>query len=100
MAIRVDGRDEAAFLGFGFVSAQLQAAAGMLLRRSLAKTQKSSLRPATLFLETLSALASGTTRQLLPNKTVGQSLGASPEGPEEQKIRPVGRCTRNTRTDS
>jgi hypothetical protein len=28
------------FFGFGFVSAQLQAAAGMLLRQSLAKTQK------------------------------------------------------------
>jgi hypothetical protein len=40
-------------LGFGFVSAQLQAAAGMLLRQSLAKTQKSSLKTATLFLKTL-----------------------------------------------
>jgi hypothetical protein len=45
--------NEAVFLGFGFVSAQSQAAAGMLLRQSLAKTQKSSLRPATLFLKTL-----------------------------------------------
>jgi hypothetical protein len=53
VAIWVDGTDEAVFLGFGFVSAQLQAAAGMLLRQSLAKTQKSPLRPATLFLETL-----------------------------------------------
>jgi len=43
----------AVFLDFGIVSAQLQAAAGMLLRQSLAKTQKSSLRTATLFLETL-----------------------------------------------
>jgi hypothetical protein len=45
--------EEAVFLGFGFVSAQSQAAAGMLLRQSLAKTQKSSLRMATLFLKTL-----------------------------------------------
>jgi hypothetical protein len=40
-------------LGFGFVSAQLQAEMGMLLRQSLAKTQKSSLKTATLFLKTL-----------------------------------------------
>jgi len=40
-------------LGFGFVLAQLQAAAGMLLRQSLAQTQKSSLKTATLFLKTL-----------------------------------------------
>jgi hypothetical protein len=40
-------------MGFGFVSAQSQAAAGMLLRQSLAKTQKYSLRVATLFLKTL-----------------------------------------------
>jgi hypothetical protein len=59
-------------LSFGFVSAQFgfpspanqlpredvrfaqssQAASGMLLRQSLAKTQKSSLRTAILFLET------------------------------------------------
>jgi hypothetical protein len=45
--------NEAVFLGFGFVSAQSQAAVGMLLRQSLAKTQKSSLRLATLFLKTL-----------------------------------------------
>jgi hypothetical protein len=44
---------EAVFLGFGFVSAQSQAAAGMLLRQSLAKTQKSSLQTATVFLKTL-----------------------------------------------
>ena len=44
---------EAVFLGFGFVSAQAQAAAGMRLRQSLAKTQKSSFKTATLFLETL-----------------------------------------------
>jgi hypothetical protein len=43
----------AVFLGFGFVSAQLQAAKGTRLRQSLAKTQKSSLRTATLFLEAL-----------------------------------------------
>jgi hypothetical protein len=53
VAIRVNGLEKAVFLAFGFVSAQLQAAAGMLLRQSLAKTQKSSLQPATLFLETL-----------------------------------------------
>jgi hypothetical protein len=60
-------------MGFGVVSAQFgfpspasqlpredvrfaqssQAAAGMLRRQSLAKTQKSSLQTATLFLETL-----------------------------------------------
>jgi len=40
-------------LSFGFVSAQLQATAGMRFRQSLARTQKSSLRTATLFLETL-----------------------------------------------
>jgi hypothetical protein len=44
---------EAVFLGFGFVSAQSQAAAGMLLRQNLAKTQKSSLQTATLFIKTL-----------------------------------------------
>ncbi len=44
---------DAVFLGFGFVSAHLQAAAGMLLRQSLAKTQKSPLKTATLFLKTL-----------------------------------------------
>jgi len=43
-------------LGFGFVSAQLQAAAGMLLCQSLAKTQKSSLKTATLFLKTLQGM--------------------------------------------
>jgi len=43
----------AVLLGCGFVSAQLQAAAGMRLRQSLPKTQKSSLRTATPFLETL-----------------------------------------------
>jgi hypothetical protein len=40
----------AVFLSFGIVSAQSQAHAGMLLRQSLAKTQKSSLRMATVFL--------------------------------------------------
>jgi hypothetical protein len=64
---------DAVFLGFGFVWAQFgfpspasqlpgddvrfaqrsQAAAGMLLRQSLAKTKKSSLKTATLFLKTL-----------------------------------------------
>jgi hypothetical protein len=34
---------KAVFLGFGFVSAQSQGFANLLLRRSLAKTQKSSL---------------------------------------------------------
>jgi hypothetical protein len=40
-------------LDFGFVSAQSEAAAGVILRQSLAKTQKSSLQTAILFLETL-----------------------------------------------
>jgi hypothetical protein len=35
---------KAVFLGFGFVSAQSQGLANLLLRRSLAKTQKSPLR--------------------------------------------------------
>jgi len=52
-AIRRNRDEEAVFLGFGFVSVQSQATAGMLLHRSLAKTQKSSLRTATLFLKTL-----------------------------------------------
>jgi hypothetical protein len=43
-------------LGFGFVSAQSQATAGILLRQSLAQTQKSSLKTATLFLKTLQRL--------------------------------------------
>jgi hypothetical protein len=46
----VEWNGEAVFLSFDIVSAQSQAAAGMLLRRSLAKTQKSSLRMATVFL--------------------------------------------------
>jgi hypothetical protein len=37
------GKRAAVLLGFGFVFAQSQAAAGMLLRSSLAKTQNSSL---------------------------------------------------------
>jgi hypothetical protein len=62
----VEWDSEAVFLGFGFVSAQSQAAAGdstirkmhrkadaMLPRQSLAKTQKSSLQTATVFLKTL-----------------------------------------------
>jgi hypothetical protein len=48
---------EAVFLGFRFVSAQSQATVGMLLRQSLAKTQKSSLRLATVFLQKLQAKA-------------------------------------------
>jgi hypothetical protein len=43
--------NEAVFLGFDFVSAQLQGFSN--LRQSLAKTQKSSLRMATVFLQTL-----------------------------------------------
>jgi hypothetical protein len=39
----------AVFLGFGFVSAQLQVVSNLRLRRSLAKTQKSLLRTATSF---------------------------------------------------
>ena len=57
-------RRGAVFLGFGFVSAPAfakgyggasnsQVTADMLLRQSLAKTQKSSLRMATVFLQTL-----------------------------------------------
>src|SRR5262245_50013244 len=49
----VYGREGAVFLGSGFVSAQSQAAAGMLLRQSLARTQKSSLQMAMLFLNAL-----------------------------------------------
>jgi len=45
------------FLSFGFVSAQSQGFANLLLRQSLAKTQKSSLRMAALFLQTLHASA-------------------------------------------
>src|SRR6185312_3133235 len=36
--------ERAVFLGFGFVSAQLQGFSNLCLRRSLAKAQKSSLR--------------------------------------------------------
>jgi hypothetical protein len=52
-------KHEAVFLGFGFVSAQSQVAANLLLRQSLAKTPKvladghHSLRMATVFLQTL-----------------------------------------------
>jgi hypothetical protein len=46
----VGGQEEAVFLGFGFVSAQLQGCSNLRLRRSLAKTQKSSLRTAAEFL--------------------------------------------------
>jgi len=38
--MRLSKNGAAVFLGFGFVSAQSQAAAGMLLRQSLAKTPK------------------------------------------------------------
>jgi hypothetical protein len=48
--------EEAVFLVSGFVLAQLQAAAGMRLRQSLAKNQKSSLRMATLFLKALQGI--------------------------------------------
>jgi hypothetical protein len=44
------GKIRAVFLGFGFVSAQSQGYSNLLLRPSLAKTQKSSLRTATVFL--------------------------------------------------
>jgi hypothetical protein len=54
----VSRAERAVFLGFGFVSAQSQAAVVMLLRQSLAKTQKSSLRAATLFLKTLQGVSS------------------------------------------
>jgi hypothetical protein len=40
----VKGIERAVFLVFGFVSAQLQGLSNLLLRRSLAKKQKSSLR--------------------------------------------------------
>jgi len=40
-------------LTFGFVSAQLQGFSNLRLRRSLAQSQKSSLRKATEFLEKL-----------------------------------------------
>jgi hypothetical protein len=43
----------AVFLIFGFVSAQSQGFANLLLRRSLAKNQKSSLHTAASFLSTL-----------------------------------------------
>jgi hypothetical protein len=43
----------AVFLSFGIVSAQSQGSLNLLLRQSLAKTQKSSLRMATVFLYTL-----------------------------------------------
>jgi len=51
-AVRL-GEIGAVFLGFGFVLAQSQGFANLLLRQSLAKTQKSSLRTAALFLQTL-----------------------------------------------
>jgi hypothetical protein len=43
----------AVFLIFGFVSAQSQGYSNLLLHRSLAKNQKSSLHTATSFLSTL-----------------------------------------------
>jgi hypothetical protein len=42
--MRLGRNERAVFLGFGCVSAQLQGFANLLLRQSLAKTQKSSLR--------------------------------------------------------
>jgi hypothetical protein len=50
----VVGKDEGTvFFGFGFVLAQSQAAAGMLPHSASPKHQKSSLRMATVFLQTL-----------------------------------------------
>jgi hypothetical protein len=49
----IEGR--AVFLIFGFVSAQSQGFLNLLLHRSLAKNQKSSLHTATSFLSTLQA---------------------------------------------
>jgi hypothetical protein len=46
----VKRNERAVFLRFGFVLAQSQVYADMLLRPSLAKTQKSSLRTAIVFL--------------------------------------------------
>ena len=43
----------AVFLAFGSVFAQSQGAAAMLPRSSLSKSQKSTLRTATVFLKTL-----------------------------------------------
>jgi hypothetical protein len=45
--------EEAVFWGFSFVSAQLQGFSNLRLRQSLAKTPKSSLHMATVFLQTL-----------------------------------------------
>jgi hypothetical protein len=47
---------QAVFLGLSFVSAQSQAVTGMLLRQSLAQTQKSSLRVATVFFQMLKSV--------------------------------------------
>jgi hypothetical protein len=44
MTMRLGKLKRAVFLGFGFVSAQLQGLTNLRLRQSLAKTQKSSLR--------------------------------------------------------
>ena len=44
-AMRLGKHEAAVFLGFGSVPARSQAAAGMLPHQSLAKSQKSSLRP-------------------------------------------------------
>jgi hypothetical protein len=49
----VGGGEEAVFWGSGFVSAQLQGFSNLRLRQSLARTPKSSLRMATVFLQTL-----------------------------------------------
>jgi len=50
------GIERAVFLIFGFVSAQLQGLLNLLLRRSLAKNQKSSLRDGySIFLTALGA---------------------------------------------
>src|SRR5882724_6578107 len=51
------GIERAVFLVFGFVSAQLQGLSNLLLRRSLAKNQKSSLRDGySIFLTALAGL--------------------------------------------
>jgi len=50
-------KKKAVFLGFGVVSAQSQVIQDMLLRRSLAKTQKSALRTATLFFKPLYSIS-------------------------------------------
>jgi hypothetical protein len=52
----VGAKERAVFLSFGFVLPQLQGCSNLRLRQSLAKTLKSSLRMATVFLQTLKSL--------------------------------------------